>query len=102
MRPVALFVAAAVVWTLLASTLYAWLGIVPFHCWFYYAVPWPADFLWSGLFLIVSGALAALPFFLARWMYRQLYERAPRVYGETRWADRADMTGGGISSTKSP
>ena len=26
---------------------------------------------------------------------------SPKVYGETRWADRKGMTGGGISSSKS-
>lgn len=98
-RP-ALFVIAAfgsaVAWTLLASAAYAWLGAVPFHCWFYYAVPWPDDFLWSGLYLIVSGFLAATPFSLAQWVYQKWYKPRQHLYGKTGWAKPSDMKRGGI------
>lgn len=87
------------VWAGLASWAYAYLAQVPLHSWFYYAVPWPGG-LWDRAYLIVSGAIANVPFVLALRIY--LARRAgPAVYGRTKWADRKQMTKGGIKgSTK--
>jgi type IV secretion system protein VirD4 len=54
-------------WTLAASWLYAAMASVPFNCWFYYARPWPKEFLWSGLGLCVAGILPAFLFSLIGW-----------------------------------
>lgn len=95
-------VAASAGWTVLASAAYAWIGRVPFHCWWYYAVPWPDDFVWSGLVLIVSSVLAAVPFGIFAWLHLQRRQSKPKVYGETKWAGSADMANGGIAADRMP
>ena len=89
-----------VLWTGCASWAYAYIGQVPLHCWFYYAVPLPNRFLWDGLDLILSALMAFVPFALAGRIYLASRGNRQDVYGKTEWADRGQMKQGGISSRK--
>jgi hypothetical protein len=84
-------------WTLAASWLFATIGKVPLHSWWFYAVPWPGDFLWDGAYLTLSGGLASVPFILiGQFLYRRRQANGPQVYGQTGWADRKAMRAGGL------
>lgn len=75
-------VSVLVSWTLLASWIYALIATVPFNCWFYYAHPWPEDFL-SRLLLSVSGILTALLLSIVGWALTRnsLNRRLRRPFG---------------------
>ena len=95
-------------WIAAASAIYCWgRGILNLYTfpWVQWAVaaPW-FNFnddvrLWLILGAIPPTGLLAL---LALVWVRNRPRPAPKVYGETSWADRTDMAGGGISSTKRP
>lgn len=94
------FVVSVLAWTLVASWLFAWLGSVPFYSWWYYALPWPDDFLWDGAYLVLSGALATMPFVIAgQFIYRR--QMSGSIYGQTGWADHTAMRAGGLHLRKS-
>jgi type IV secretion system protein VirD4 len=75
-------VSVLVSWTLLASWIYSLIATVPFNCWFYYARPWPEDFL-SRLLLSASGILTALLFSIIGWALtrNKLKRRLRRPFG---------------------
>jgi hypothetical protein len=103
-----LVVMVAYGWIAAASAIYCWgRGILDLYTfpWVQWAVaaPWfnfnDGVRLWLILGAIPPTGLLAL---LALVWVRNRSRSAPKVYGETSWANRTDMAGGGISSTQRP
>ena len=94
-RGAASIAVSVVVWTLLASAAFVWLGNVPWNCWFYYAVPWPETF-WDRAYLVISGLMASAPFGLVVQFWWHNLGSKPAVYGTTGWATPRQMQTGGL------
>lgn len=94
--------AGFVAWLVMASFWYSFIGMVPFHWWFYWAWPLPEDFWMDGLVLLVSGIMGCLPFGLvARFVWDRRKARGQKVYGESNFAGPKQMKAGGITSRRS-
>jgi hypothetical protein len=111
-------IAGLCVWVLFASLAYTWVGGAlasfahmmtgadptppPLHLWFYWLWPLPDRFLWDGLALLLSAVMATLPFLIvARQLWDRRKARGQKIYGESQFADRKQMTKGGITSKRS-
>jgi hypothetical protein len=105
---VALIFIGAYGWIAAASAIYCWgRGILDLYTfpWVQWAVavPW-FNFDDSVRFWLILGAIppSGLLALLALVWVSNRSRPAPKVYGETGWANRTDMAGGGITSTQRP
>ncbi len=103
----ALAVMLAYGWVAAASAIYCWgRGILDLYTfpWWQWAVaaPW-FNFRNDVRLWLILGAIPptlVLALLVLVWVKNRPQPK-PKVYGETKWADRKGMTGAGISSTKS-
>jgi len=102
-----LVVALAYGWVAAASAIYCWgRGILRLYTypWLQWAIaaPWFnfRDDVQQWLILSAIPPTLFLALLMLVWVRNQRQPK-PKVYGETKWADRKGMSGGGISSSKS-